>query len=258
VAFSPDGKTLAASGGQPGRTGEIRLWNVQARTSRLLSGVHTDVVYSVAWSPDGKRLAAGSYDRLASLWEVSSGTGQPLKDHTDAVYSVAFSPDGKRLATVSGDRTLKIWDVAAGKRTFTLSDSTAELYSVAFSPSGSEVVAGGVDRMLRKWSLTPTAGTLGRSAFAHEGPVLRVAYTPDGTGILTSSEDRSVRLWDAATLSEKRIYARQPDWALGLAVSPDGSLLGVSRYDGTIAVYTVATGQLRPFFEFVPTTATGR
>ncbi|MGV3720347.1 MAG: WD40 repeat domain-containing protein, partial [Actinomycetota bacterium] len=242
VAFSPDGKTLAASGGVPGRSGEIRLWNAAARTSRVLTGVHTDVVYSVAWSPDGKALAAGGYDRLVSLWDVATGKGRTLKDHTDSVYSVAFNRDGTRIASAAGDRTVKLWDPATGKRLFTLSDSTAELYSVAFHPSGGEVAAAGVDKMLRKWSLTPTAGALARSAFAHEGPILRVVYSPDGTGIFTTSEDRSIRLWDAGTLAERKVFERQPDWALGLAVSPGGKLLAVTRYDGSTALYDALTG----------------
>jgi len=242
VTFSPDGRTLAASGGVPGRSGEIRLWNVAARNARAFAGVHTDVVYSVAWAPDGKTLAAGSYDRLVSVWDVATGKARTLKDHTDSVYAVAFNRDGTRLASVAGDRTLKLWDPTTGKRLFTLSDSTAELYNVAFNPAGSEVVAVGADKMLRKWSLTATGGTLARSAFAHEGPIIRALYSPDGTGIFTSSEDRSIRLWDAGTLAEIKSFERQPDWALGLAISPDGKLLAVTRYDGSVTVYDALTG----------------
>lgn len=242
VAFSPDGQSLAASGGVPGRSGEIRLWKVAARTARVFTGVHTDVVYSVAWAPDGKSLAAGSYDRLVSVWDVATSKRRTFKDHTDSVYAVAFNRDGTRLASVAGDRTLKLWDPTTGKRLFTLSDSTAELYSVAFHPTGSEVVAVGADKMLRKWSLTATAGTLARSAFAHEGPIIRALYSPDGTGIFTSSEDRSIRLWDAGTLAEIKSFERQPDWALGLAISPDGKLLAVTRYDGSVTVYDALTG----------------
>lgn len=245
VVFSPDGKTLAVAGGVPGRSGEIRLWNLATRTSRSLTGLHGDVVYSVAWSPDGKTLAAGSYDRYVSLWDVKSGQFRRLKDHTDAVYSVAFSPDGKRIASASGDRTVKAWDVASGKRVFTLSEATAELYSVAFHPTGKELAAVGVDKMLRKWTVTATGGSLSRSAFAHDGPVVRLVYLPDGSAVFTSSEDRSIKLWDSRALTEKSVLEKQPDLAMGLALSPDGKSLAVSRYDGSAAVYDVATGLRR-------------
>jgi len=242
LAFSPTGDRLAAAGGAPGKSGEIRVWDLAKRTARVLAGAHTDAVYSVAWSRDGKALAAGSYDRLVSLWDVATGASRKLKDHTDAVYSVAFSPDGKQVASASGDRTVKVWDVVSGKRVFTLSDSTAELYAVAFHPSGGQIAAAGVDKMLRKWSVTPTSGSLLRSAFAHDAPILRVVYTPDGDSVYTSAEDRSIRLWDSAALAEKKVFEKQPDWALGLALSPDEKLLAVSRYDGSVTVYDAATG----------------
>lgn len=245
VAFSPDGKSLAVAGGVPGRSGEIRLWSLATRTARTLSGLHGDVVYTVAWSPDGKTLAAGSYDRFVSLWDVASGKSRRLKDHTDAVYSVAWSPDGQRIASASGDRTVKVWDVASGKRSFTLTEATAELYAVAFHPTGKELAAAGVDKMLRKWTVTATSGSLSRSAFAHDGPVVRLAYLPDGSGVFTTAEDRSIKLWDSLALTEKRVLEKQPDLAMGMALSPDGKSLAVSRYDGSAAVYDVASGQRR-------------
>lgn len=245
VVFSPDGKTLAVGGGEPGKAGEIGLWNVATRQVRLLSGLHSDVVQSLAWSPDSKRIAAGSYDRLVSLWDVATGKGRKLRDHTDAVYSVAFSSDGARIASAAGDRTVKIWDADAGRRLFTLGESTAELYSVAFSPDGKEVVAGGEDRMLRKWRIEPTSGTLVRSAFAHDRPVLRVVYSPDGSNLYSSGVDQAVKVWNAESLSEAGVLPTQPDWVLGLAVSHDGRWLATGRYNGTVAVYDVATRRVR-------------
>jgi WD40 repeat protein len=242
VAFSADGRRLAASGGVPGEAGEIRIWDLAKRTSRALTGAHSDVVYSVAWSPDGKTLAAGSYDKLVSLWNAATGQHRKLKDHTDAVYCVAFSPDGTRVASASGDRTVKVWDPATGKRLFTLSEPTAELYSVAFHPSGRQLAAAGVDKSLRTWRLTPDAGALVKSAFAHDGPIIRLLFTPDGGGIFTSAEDRAIKLWDTETLQERRVLERQPDWALGLALNSDGKRLAVSRYDGSAAVYDAESG----------------
>jgi WD40 repeat protein len=250
LAFSPDGRSLAASGGAPGQSGEIRVWDVGKRTSRLLSGAHADVVYSVAWSPDGRSLAAGSYDRFVSLWDVVTGEHRKLKDHTDAVYAVAFSPDGSRVASASGDRTVKVWDPASGKRLFTLTEATAELYSVSFHPSGTLIAAAGVDRSLRTWRITPTAGSLVRSAFAHDAPIIRLIFTPDGGGLWTTSEDRTVRIWDAVDLHERKVLERQPDWALGLALSRDGKRLAVSRYDGSVTVYDADSGA--PVFHLKP------
>jgi dipeptidyl aminopeptidase/acylaminoacyl peptidase len=237
LAYSPDGRWLAAGSGETSRSGEIRLWDLRAHTSRTLSGGHSDLVYGIAWSPDSRRLAAGSYDKLVTVWDVATGKPRRLKDHTDAVYAVAFSPDGSRLASVSGDRTVKIWDPVAGRRLYTLGDATAELYSVAFAPSGKELAAGGADRMLRVWSIGPASGSLARTAFAHQGAVIRLLYTHHGSGIYTSSEDRTIKLWDAGKLEERQVLPPQPDWAMGLALRPDDRRLAVCRYDGSLAFY---------------------
>ncbi len=78
---------------------------------------------SVAWSPDGKRLATGSDDQTAKVWDAASGKELlTLRGHAGSVYSVAWSPDGKRLATGSWDKTAKVWDAASGQELLTLRD----------------------------------------------------------------------------------------------------------------------------------------
>jgi serine/threonine protein kinase len=107
---------------------------------------HTNEVHSVAFSPDGKRLAsaAGWYGTPGEVKVFDAATGQEkltLKGHSRGVLGVAFSPDGKRLASASQDRTVKVWDATAGQETLTLKGHTNAVSSVAFSPDGKRLAS---------------------------------------------------------------------------------------------------------------------
>lgn len=250
LAFSPDGRRLAVGGGPSGRFGEIKIWDVQASSPRLVSTIqgHTDTILAVAFSPDGATLASTGYDKLVKLWEVTTGKLlRTLKEHSDAVFAVAFLPGGRQLVSAAGDRTLKTWDVATGKRLFTMSDALDSLYAVAVHPSGSHLAAAGADRMLRTWSWNADAsspggntGSLVASTFAHADAVLRLAYSPDGATLVSAGADRVIKVWDARTLREMQRLEAQPDWIMGLALSADGRWLAAGRYDGTLGLYALS------------------
>jgi WD40 repeat protein len=259
LAFSRDGTLLAAGGGLPARSGEVKLWNVQSRQPfRTLLG-HKDCVYSVAISPDKRLLASGSYDKFVKLWDVESGREvSTLKDHIDAVFAVTFSPDGKRLATGSQDRTVKVWDVASGQRQFTLSDALDSITTVAFHPSGDQLVAGGADKTIWIWNLTAKGGSLAQSILAHEDTILSLLYSPDGKTIISTSADRTIKVWDAATFNLVKVLEKQPDWVQAVAISPDGRWLAAGRDSGSLSIYDLAIGTeiLGPLLAFEPFPAT--
>lgn len=247
VAFSRDGKLLAAAAGEPGLFGEVRLWDVASGSLiKTLQG-HADSIYSVALSGDGKLLATGGYDNLVLLWDLSSGQiAKRLEGHNGAVFEVAFRPDGKVLASCSGDRTVKLWDVASGARLDTLKESTKELYALAFDPTGKRLAAAGVDNRIRVWEISPRAqeGTnpLLFSQFAHETPVLRLAWSAEGDAVVSTGEDRLVKVWNAETLALRSQLPKQSDWASGVAIeratkpaAPRRIVVG--RIDGTVSVY---------------------
>jgi WD40 repeat protein len=272
IAFSPDGNLLSAAGGPPQRGGEIKIWDVSSfvapglspESAALKVGAtplntllgHKDCIYSVAWSPDGKLLASGSYDKMVKLWDAATGQEvKNLQDHIDAVFAVAFSPDGKYLASGSQDRGVKIWDIASGQRLYTLSDATDGLTSIAYSPSGKQIAAAGYDKTIYVWQVGETNGHLLRSLIADEDSILALAWAPDGKSLITSSADGSIRFRDAATLDPLGVIAHQSDWVQALAISPDGTRVAAGRFNGTLSLYDVKSFKevLGPFVAFEST-----
>jgi WD40 repeat protein len=254
LAFCPASSQLAVAVGIPGVASDLLIYTLpgqggtaQALTPpRRIPGAHQDVIQHLAYSPDGKLLATCSYDRQIKLWDTNTwDSPRTLREHSDSVYSVAFSPDGKLLASGAADRAVKVYEAATGKLLYTLGEPTDWVYAVAFSPDGKHLAAAGVDKSIRVWEVTATAGRVIQSVFAHEAAVIHLAYAGDGKTLYSLSEDRNLKAWDAERMVERKVYARQPEAALALAVAPDHKQLAVGRYDGALLLLEEATGKVQ-------------
>src|SRR5258708_1836512 len=115
---------------------------------------HSLALASVAYSPDGKYLATGSYDKTAKVWDTNTNRELiTLVGHQGTVEAVAFSPDGTRLATGSYDGTVKLWDWAVGKEVATFKGHTNMIRSLAYSPDGRTIASGSHDNTIKLWDV---------------------------------------------------------------------------------------------------------
>jgi len=113
---------------------------------------HQDLINDVKFSPDGRLIASGSFDKSIKLWDGKTGKYiSSLRGHVQSVYQIAWSSDSRLLCSGSADSTLKVWDAKAKKLLFDLPGHADEVYAVDWSPDGERVASGGKDRVLKIW-----------------------------------------------------------------------------------------------------------
>ncbi len=208
-----------------------------------LKGVfsHSRPITSVAISPDGQKIATGSVDTTARLWDAATGgpIGKPLR-HVGHVDAVAFSPDGKSLITGSRDGSASLWDAATGRPIAKLSAHLDYVNAVTFSPDGKSVLTGSDDRTARLWD-TATGQPIGKP-LEHQGQVDAVAFSPDGKLILTGSTDMLAQQWDAATGQPVGQPLTHGGAVTAVTFSPDGTTILTGSWDKTARLWDSTTG----------------
>lgn len=237
VAFSPDGKLLAASD----ISHEIHIWQVSDGKKLLTCKIDDGWVWSVAFSLDS-RILASSANRTINLWDVQTGEClQTLPGYTSRIFSLSFSPDNCLLASGSEDKLVRIWNWQTGQLLKTLSGHTDEVRSVAFAPSSQLLASGSYDRTVRLWNTT--TGECLHTLTGHNCWVWSVAFSPDSNTLASSSSDKTIRLWD---LSGKCKSVLTHSHALRtLAFSFDSQVLASGSDDSTIKIWNLNTGECK-------------
>ncbi|HEY7426821.1 MAG TPA: PQQ-binding-like beta-propeller repeat protein [Gemmataceae bacterium] len=256
VAFSPDGRTLVSAS----HDASLRFWEpVSGKLVRKIQvpddtvpmeftpnnaekGIDYGGVLTLAYSPDGRLLASGSYDGTVRLWDVGNGKElHALHGHGREVASVVFSPDGKVMASGGRDNTIRLWDPASGKQLQPRQGHDGPAHNVAVSPDGRLAAVVCDDHTIRLWSLA--TGRQLRVLRGHRDFVYDVAFSPDGRTVASGSADRTVRFWDAATGRELRRLPEHRGAVYSLAFTPVRNMLVSGEANGTLHFWDAATGK---------------
>ena len=199
-------------------------------------------VFSVAFCPDGKTLASGSFDKTIHLWEVSSGEELgKFTGHSMPVTSVAFCPDGKTIASGSLDKTIRLWEVESGKEILKLIGHSKMVTSVAFCPEGKTIASGSHDTTIRLWEVA-SGKEIGKLT-GHSSVVNSVAFSPDGKTIASGSGDNTIRLWEVSSGKEVGKLIGHSSEVNSVAFSPDGKTIVSGSSDKTIRLWEVSSGK---------------
>lgn len=290
LAFSPDGKQLAASGYH-----EITLWD--AANGKLLRRVQNlpQRIQALAWHPAGQWLAVGGgtpgQSGEIALVDMTKGqVAKVLASTIDTVMALAFDAPGERLAAGGADNAIRLFAMPDGKELRLIQQHADWVLGLAFSPDGQQLASASRDRSARVFHLA--TGELQASYMGHEAPVSGVAFTADGKSVYSCGRDKELHFWAAKDgkrggklagaegelfrvlqadgqlfsagadaqvrhhqLDSRSLIRTLPgsgDRVLALATHAPGKLLASGAHNGEVRVWNWATGAKVAEFTAVP------
>ncbi len=268
LAFSPDGKWLAVTAGNPGRFGEVQIWSVEKRKLKLSVPITFDTVYGASWSPDSKLVAFGCADN--SLRAINAETGKQVLfqgGHGDWVLDTVFSVKGTHLVSVSRDRSMKLTEVATERLEDNITSITpgalkGGLQAVDRHPTRDELVIGGADGTPKLYQMFRTKDRkIGddfnniRNYAVMPGRIFAVRFNADGNRIIAGSSydgKGEVRVYETGTgkLLSTAKGVHGPIYAV--AYHPKAAVVASAGFEGIVHLNDANTGALVRDFVPVP------
>jgi WD40 repeat protein len=266
VAFSPDGKWLAATGGNPGRFGEVQIWNVEKRALKLSVPITFDTVYGASWSHDSKLIALGGSDN--SLRAIDAETGKQVLyqgSHSDWVLDTVFSLKSNFLVSVGRDRAMKLTEVATQRLEDNITSITpgalkGGLQAVDRHPTKDELLIGGADGTPKLYQMYRTKPRQIGDDFNNirnyptmPGRIFAVKFSPDGNRVVAGSSfdgKGEIRVYETITAKPVSTFKGINGPIYAIAYHPKGNVVASAGFEGAVHLSDPTTGAL--IRDFVP------
>jgi WD40 repeat protein/predicted Ser/Thr protein kinase len=201
---------------------------------------HVDTVWSVAWSRDGKRLAAAGMG--VQIWDALTGRkGLAYQKHEDRVRSLAWSPDGRYIVSAGWDQAVHVWNTTTGYRSVLYKDHMDHVRAVAWSPDSQKIASAGRDKTVRIWNAM-NSSTARVYRKIHSDEVNALAWSPDSLYLASGSNDTTAKIIDASTGQILLTYKGHGGGVNGVAWSPNAPLLASCGEDRKVQVWNAVTG----------------
>ena len=242
-AFSQDGKSLIGINETKSNTQGVKrlvqMWDTS--TGQLIKTLSwNNIVYSLSYSPDGNKIAAGGYDGTIRLWDATTGESiKTFRTHTEAVYIVQFSPDGNKIATASWDNTMQWWDINTTENLKTFSGYKGGQPRMQYSPDG-KILA--INWHTEVWLQEAFTGRQLTTLKGHKEYVTCIAFSQDGNLIATGSKDKTVRLWHTKTGENTITLTGHEERVFAAVFSSDGKTIVTASSDETVRLWDAHTG----------------
>jgi WD40 repeat protein/nucleoside phosphorylase len=257
VAWQPGGTHIASAGGD----GMVRIWEAETGEKLLTYRGHKHAlnimniqatIYTVAWAPEGLRIASAGHGSATHVWDATTGDLFALRKDQPGilagVFAVAWSPDGKQIASACSsiglNKTILLWDSNTGQTItrYTVHSSWLPnfyILSLVWSPDGSRIAAACDDKTIRLWN-TITGQSIATYR-SHEANAVCLAWSPNSRYLASAYPDRTASIWDTYEGKEAAIYRNHTDSVRCVAWSPDGRLIASASNDQTVHIWEAAT-----------------
>jgi WD40 repeat protein len=241
--FSPDGQLVVT--GSFDRTLQIHS-ATDGKLLRTLPG-HPGQVLSLAITPDGRRIISGGRDNSLQVWDLFIPTPLvQLPGHAAAVSAVAVSGDDAWVATGAVDNSLKLFSRTDGKLLRELAGHSAAIARIAVKADNTQLATGDGAGIVRLWN--PPDGAPAGEIGAQVGAVAGLAYHPTESTLFTAGSDGTVKLWTLPVAASKSL-APAAEAVTATAISADGALIVSGAADGSVRIFTAATGEVAKALE---------